>query len=202
MALMREFIFMEKPLQIAFKDIESSEFLDKLIRQRASRLERMHPHIIGCRVVVDVPHRSPESGKPPLCVLVEVDVAGKKTIVGREQQERREMRNDHYAVVNRAFDAVQRQLKSAAAIRRHEVKHHEGGGETGLVVRLFPDQNYGFVEVAGSSDLYFARTAVSGGNFDDLKVGTMVDVTRASAEGPMGPQASSVKLRDGRRGPE
>ncbi len=112
------------------------------------------------------------------------------------------MRNDHYAVVNRAFDAVQRQLKSIAAIRRHEVKHHEGGGETGLIVRLFTDQNYGFVEVAGSSDLYFARDAVIGGVFDNLALGTMVDVTRAATDGPMGPQASSVKPRDGRRGPE
>ena len=193
---------MEKPLQIVFKDTASSEFLEKLIRQRAQRLERMHPHIIGCRVVVDVPHRSPESGKPPLAISVEVEIAGKHTIVGKDEQERREMKNDHYAVVNRAFDAVQRQLQSAVEIDRHHVKHHEGGGETGLVVRLFSDQNYGFIEVAGSSDLYFARTAVTGGNFDDLTVGTMVEVTRASADGPMGPQAQSVKLLASQRGPE
>jgi cold shock CspA family protein/ribosome-associated translation inhibitor RaiA len=185
---------MERPLQIVFKDTASSEFLEKLIRQRADRLERKHPHIIGCRVVVDVPHRSPESGKPPLAVAVEVDVPNKKTIVGHDEQERREMKNDHYAVVNRAFAAAERQLKSSVAIQRHEVKHHEGGSVTGLVVRLFPDQGYGFIEVSGSTDLYFASD-VANGSFDHLKVGSMVEVTRAPIDGPMGPQASSVKPR-------
>lgn len=185
---------MERPLQIVFKDTTSSEFLEKLIRQRAARLERKHSHIIGCRVVVDVPHRSPESGKPPLAVAVEIDVPNRKTIVGHDEQERREMKNDHYAVVNRAFDAVERQLDTAAKIQRREVKHHEGGPQTGLVVRLFPDQDYGFVEVSGSTDLYFARDVAHGG-FDDLKVGSLVEVTRAPSDGPMGPQASMVKLR-------
>ena len=30
--------------------------------------------------------------------------------------------------------------------------------------------------------------------FEHIKVGALVHVTRASSEGPMGPQASSVKL--------
>lgn len=185
---------MERPLQIVFKDTASSEFLEKLIRQRASRLERKHPHITGCRVVVDVPHRSPESGKPPLAVSVEVDVPAKKMIVARDEQERREMKNDHYAVVNRAFTAAERQLESAVDIQRRDVKHHEGGPQTGLVVRLFPDQGYGFVEVSGSTDLYFAADVANGG-FDDLKIGSLVEVVRAPSEGPMGPQASMIKLR-------
>jgi ribosome-associated translation inhibitor RaiA/cold shock CspA family protein len=191
---MQEFACMDKPLQIVFKDTASSEFLEKLIRQRASRLERKHAHIIGCRVVVDVPHRSPESGKPPLSVAVEIDVPNKRTIVGKDEQERREMKNDHYAVVNRAFDAAERQLKSTTQILRHDVKHHEGGSVTGQVVRLFPEQGYGFVEISGSTDLYFAQDVANGG-FENLKVGSMVEVTRATVDGPMGPQASSVKLR-------
>lgn len=185
---------MDRPLQIVFKDTASSEFLEKLIRQRADRLERKHPHIIGCRVVVDVPHRSPESGKPPLAVAVEVDVPNKKTIVGHDEQERREMKNDHYAVVNRAFAAAERQLESIVDIQRHDVKHHEGGPQTGLVVRLFPDQGHGFIEMSGSTDLYFASDVANGG-FDKLTVGSLVEVVRSPTDGPMGPQASVVKLR-------
>ena len=40
------------------------------------------------------------------------------------------------------------------------------------------------------------RNAVVGGNFDDLQAGMMVHVTLATDEGPMGPQASSVRLLD------
>jgi cold shock CspA family protein len=92
-------------------------------------------------------------------------------------------------------------LKTTSDIMRGEVKRHDGAGEAGLVVRLFPQQDYGFIEVRGSPDLYFTRNAVTGGSFDDLKVGTMVEVTRATTEGPMGPQASSVKLLNARRAP-
>jgi cold shock CspA family protein/ribosome-associated translation inhibitor RaiA len=193
---------MEKPLQIVFKDTESSEFLEGLIRERAERMEKLHPNIIGCRVVVEIPHRAAETFKPPIGLTVEVDVPNKNTIVGKDQQERHEAKNDTYAMVNRAFDAVQRQLRAIAEMQRGDVKHHEGAGETGQVVRLFPEQNYGFVEVRGSGDLYFTRNAVVSGSFDDLNVGTMVEITRATGEGPMGPQASSVRVLDAGRGPE
>ena len=192
---------MEIPLQIAFKNMDSSEFLGGIIRERVERLERMHPHVVSCRVVVEVPHRSPDSGKTPIGVSVEVGIPTRRTLIAKDAQERHEMKNDHYAVVNRAFDAIERQLKAAAELQRNEVKHHEAAGEAGLIVRLFPQQNYGFVEVRGSGDLYFTRNAVVGGDFDDLEVGTMVEVTRATTEGPMGPQASSVRLLNARRGP-
>ncbi len=193
---------MEVPLQIAFKDLDSSTFIETLIRERASRMERLHPSIISCRVVVQVPHRSPESAKPPIGVSVEVEVPGKRNkLIGKDEQERHEVKNDQYAVITRAFDAVERQLKSDADIKRGAVKHHEGAGETGRVARLFPEEDYGFIEVRGSTDLYFTRSAVTGGHFDDLDIGLMVEVSRATADGPMGPQASSVKLLNARRSP-
>jgi cold shock CspA family protein/ribosome-associated translation inhibitor RaiA len=193
---------MDVPLQIAFKDLDSSDFVENLIRERAARLERLHPNIVSCRVVVQVPHRSPESGKPPIGVSVEVQVPGHRgLLVGKDEQERHEVKNDQYAVVSRAFDAVERQLRTDADVKRGDVKHHEGAGETGRIVRLFPEQNYGFIEVRGSTDLYFTRNAVTGGSFDDLEIGTMVEISRATGEGPMGPQASSVKLLNARRAP-
>lgn len=192
---------MDIPVRITFKDMESSEFLERLIRERISRLERFHTKITDCRVVVEVPHRSPESGKTPLGIAVEVRVPGKRTIVARESEERREMKKDHTAVVNRAFEAIERQLGELADVRSGEVKAHASAGEAGVVVRLFPDEDYGFVEVRGSPDLHFTRSAVDGDSFDQLEVGTVVHVNRAIAEGPMGPQASSVKILNRRKSP-
>ncbi|HLT76185.1 MAG TPA: HPF/RaiA family ribosome-associated protein [Ferrovibrio sp.] len=192
---------MEKPLQIAFKDLDSSPYLEGLIRERVSRLERFHNRIIGCRVVVDIPHRSPRSAKQPIGISVEVEVPGRNTIVAKDEENRHDTKNDQTVVINRVFDAVQRQLEDAVEIQRGDVKLHDGEMETGLVVRLFPEQNYGFIEVKGAPDLYFTRNAVTGGDFDDLSIGTIVQVTRATAEGPMGPQASSVRLLNARRSP-
>ena len=99
------------------------------------------------------------------------------------------------APVNNAFDAVERQLEKLADIRTREVRSAAASeAQTGMVVRLFPEQSYGFVEVDNSSELYFTRNAVTGGDFDDLSPGMLVHVVKANDEGPMGPQASSVKL--------
>jgi ribosome-associated translation inhibitor RaiA/cold shock CspA family protein len=187
-------ILMESPLQITFKDMESSEFLERLVRERVAKLERFHPNLIHCRVVLEVPHRSPESGKTPLGVTVEVSVSGHPMIVAKGEEERREMKGDHTSVLNRVFDSVQRQLGSISDVQKGQVKQHESTGETGQIVRLFPLEDYGFIEVRGSPDLYFTRNAVVGGDFDALEPGTMVQITRATTEGPMGPQASSVRV--------
>ena len=192
---------MERPLQIAFKNMASSEFLEGLIRERVERLQRFHSHITGARVVIEVPHRSPESGKTPIGIAVEIDVPGHKPIVAKGEQDRREMKGDQTAILNRVFEAAERQLEQIAAIKNRDVKHHDSVGDTGVVVRIFPDENYGFVEVKDSPDLYFARTVVTNGGFDELQVGTVVYITRAASEGPMGPQASSIKLLNARRSP-
>lgn len=193
---------MERPLQIAFKNMASSEFLEQLIRDRVERLQRFHPHITGARVVVEVPHRSPESGKTPIGIAVEIDVPGHSAIVAKGEQDRREMKGDQSAVINRVFEAAERQLEQTAAIKNREVKNHGAAdGDTGIVVRLFPEENYGFVEVKDSPDLYFSRDVVAADAFDEIKVGTVVHVTPAASEGPMGPQASSIKLLGGRRSP-
>jgi cold shock CspA family protein len=180
----------------------SSEFIEALVRERVERLQRFHPNITGARTVVEVPHRSAEGGKMPIGISVEIDVPGHKTIVAKGEQDRREMKGDQSAIINRVFEAVERQLEQTTAIMNREVKNHAAAnGDTGIVVRIFPDQNYGFVEVKDSPDLYFSRDVVASGTFDDIEVGTVVHVTRAASEGPMGPQASSVKLLGARRSP-
>jgi ribosome-associated translation inhibitor RaiA/cold shock CspA family protein len=186
---------MRTPLRITYKGTETSPAFNALIRERAARLARLHPRITGCRVVVEVPYRKSGTGKVPLGVDVEVDVPNRNTVVGRDVETRREKKEDQTATINRAFDAVERQLaKISELLKDREVKDHDAAGESGVVVRLFPEQGYGFIEVRDSPELYFTRNAVIGGAFDDLEVGMVVHVTRATTEGPMGPQASSVRL--------
>ena len=185
---------MQKPLQIAYRDMESSPALDQLIRERVAALERFFPRLIGCRVVVEVPHRSAESAKVPIAVSVEVEVPGRGVVVAKDTQERREVKGDETAALNHAFDAVERQLRRINEEQHGDVRPHEADGESGMVVRLFPEQSYGFIEIDNSPELYFTRNAVVGGDFDELEVGMLVHVTPATEEGPMGPQASSVRL--------
>lgn len=190
---------MQKPLQITFKDLDHSDTLEAMVRERAERLERFHPSIIGCRVVVETPHRSAEGASPPLALTVEVEVAGRPRIVAKASIDRQDAKVGQAAVVGRAFEAAQRQLQDTLEVQKADIKQHDNHGSTGQVIRLFREQSYGFVEVRGAPDLYFTRNAVVGGDFDDLELGTLVHVTVATTEGPMGPQASSVRLLDATR---
>jgi cold shock CspA family protein len=185
---------MQKPLTVTFRNLDTSDYLKNLARERAARLEKFYPRIIGCRVVIEAPHRSAEGHHPPLGVSVEVDVPGRPRIVAKDVAPQRELKGDHLSVVNRAFEAIERQLEELGEKQRGAVKRHENERQTGSVVRVFPEQGYGFIEIASGPELYFTRNAVIGGDFDDLSVGAMVQVTEATSEGPMGPQASSVEM--------
>lgn len=192
---------MERPLQITFKGMDTSPALEALIRERVERLETLFPRLIGCRVVVEVPHRGSETAKVPIAVAVEADVPGRGIVVGKDEEDRREAKEDHTAALNNAFAAVERQLDKIADMRSRDAATAAADGQSGMVIRLFPEQNYGFIEIDNSPELYFTRNAVVGGDFDELEVGMMVQVTRATDEGPMGPQASSVRLLDRSRTP-
>lgn len=188
---------MQTEPQITFKNMDASAAVEAIVRRRIAGLEQFHDNIIGCRVVIEVPHRSGESGKVPLGVAVEVTVPGRPTIVAKDAQERHEAKEDQMAPVNNAFDAVERQLEKLADIRTRDVRSAAASeAQTGMVVRLFPEQGYGFVEVDNSSELYFTRNVVAGDAFDDLKPGMLVHVVQANDEGPMGPQANSIRLLD------
>jgi ribosomal subunit interface protein len=188
---------MESSLQISFKHMDSSGSLEQLIRERTERLSRFHPRIIGCRVVVEVPRRRTASFKAPISVAVEVTVPGHNLIVARSAEHRHEMKNDHTAAVNRAFDAIQRQLVKVSDLECGNVKRHDVM-ETGVVIEVFPDEGYGFIQVRGSPDLTFTRHALHA-DFGCVEAGMVVQTSRAPFEGPMGPQASSVKLANARR---
>ncbi len=186
---------MDRPLQIVFRDIQHSDALAKLIEERVRRLEHVYTHIIGCRVVAGVSHRGPKNTIAPLALSVEVEAPGRPLIVAKSEAKRK---GAQAALVNRVFDSVQRRLEQLAEIAKDNVRRHENALETGVIARLFPEQDHGFVEVRGSPDLYFTRSCVMRGSFDALQIGVMVQLIRASADGPMGPQASSVYVVDQR----
>lgn len=113
---------MQRPLQLAFRDMKSSLALETFIRDRVSRLEQHHSNIIGCRVVAGIPHRSAAgarpSAKPSLSLTVEVEIPGRPLIVVKDMEARREAKDDQLAVVTHVFEAVERQLREAYGGRK------------------------------------------------------------------------------------
>ena len=102
---------MDVPAEIAFKNVDKSEALEALIRERIARLENQHRHIVSCRVVIESPHHKSETAKVPLAIAVEVSLPGARMVVAKDEQARHDSKGDLTAFVNRAFKQVERQLQ-------------------------------------------------------------------------------------------
>jgi cold shock CspA family protein/ribosome-associated translation inhibitor RaiA len=180
---------MQEPLQISFHNMASSAALESRVREQWAKVERHYDGIISARIVLEAAHKQPH--KSTLGITISIGVPGRDIVVKREQ---RLHESDHHAtwVINDAFHTAERQLEDYAQKRRHEIKVHDGEREYARVVRLYPDQSYGFIETRDRLDIYFHRDVLRDADFDALKVGSEVLYTLAPDDGPMGPMASSV----------
>ena len=185
---------MQVPCQIRFHNMAASEAIETRVRERVARLERFSDGIISCRVTIEAPHKQPH--RSTVGITVDIGVRGKEIVVKRELRHH-ESRDDAYQVIGVAFDAAERQLEEHARMQRRAVKTHDGPIYA-RVVLLYPQQNYGFIETPGRLHVYFHRVVVDEDASDNLDGGSVLISSLADDEGPMGPQASRVRLLRGR----
>jgi ribosomal subunit interface protein len=180
---------MQLPLQITFRNMDPSPAVEAAIRERAERLDRFHPHIMSCRVVVEAPHQHQRKGKL-YGIRVDVMVPGGEIAVTHEGPENH-AHEDVYVAIRDSFNSVGRLLEDHLRKRRGDVKSH-GVPLHGKVIRLLPEEGYGFIETSEGEEVYFHRNAVTKPGFDKLEAGTEVRLVVAEGESPDGPQASTV----------
>lgn len=157
---------MKKPLQLTLRNIASSEALETDIRERMEKLERFHPHIVGCHVTVEVPHRHKHQGR---CFNVRIDL----TIPGGEILVNRDLHADLYVALRDAFDAARRRLESHQERQRGDVKTHEPSWQ-GRIARVYPEEGFGFIETPDGRELYFSAENLVNETLDRLTAGAQV----------------------------
>ncbi len=118
---------MERNVQITFRNIESSEFIEAQVHARIDELEQYFDHIIGCRVLIEAPHQSKTKGKL-YNVKVYLDVPGDTIFVTRNHP--KDGAHEEFEVALRdAFNAMTRRLKDYVAKLRGNVKSHDLGAD-------------------------------------------------------------------------
>lgn len=157
---------MEVTLQITTRDIPHSETLETHIREKAEKLEKFYPHIMSCRIVVELPHKHHHQGRL-FDVRIDMTVPGGELVVNRVANE------DVYVAARDAFDAAKRQLEDYARRQRGDTKLH-APVLRGKVIQLFKTEDYGFIETPDGRELYFQRDNLAGHDFDQLAVGDTV----------------------------
>lgn len=180
---------MEIPPEISFRDVEPSDQVRSRLDEEIAKLERYYDGIIGCRVMVEVPHKRHETGNL-YHVRIDVTVPGQELVVSRDPPKKQKREEIETAIVD-AFAAMRRQVEEYSRKQRREVKQHEPQPRA-KVVKLFPTLDYGFLETLDGTEIYFHRNSLVDGDFDDLEVGDTVRF--AGEEGVEGPQATTVHV--------
>ena len=132
---------MEIPLQISFRNMDTSPAVEERIREEVGKLGEFCNRIMGCRVMSEMPHRHRGSGKR-FHIRVYLTVPDGEIVASNEpslhssmqssdveergkQQETAAMHKDIYVAIRDAFKAARRQLQDYVRQQRGQVKHHE-----------------------------------------------------------------------------
>lgn len=182
---------MQKPLELNYHDVPRSPWSEELIRKRADRLERFADDIVSCHVIVSQQHHHQHKGNP-FRVSIEVRLPRNRRLMVAEEPAVVEQRSSLQAVINSAFEAMERRLQGAGEPRRRDALRPSAEEPRGLVVRLFEEEGYGFLRTPDGRERYFHRNSVLHGDFERLAVGT--EVRFEPSEGEAGPQASTVQI--------
>ena len=107
-----------RPTQITFRGIAHSTALEADIERHIAKLERRSHHVVGCRVLIEAPHRHHHDG-PHFRVRVEITAPGLNPIVVSHEPS---PGTDPYVTVHEAFDAAGRRLHEAVRVQRGDIK--------------------------------------------------------------------------------
>ncbi|MDA3969727.1 MAG: HPF/RaiA family ribosome-associated protein [Desulfobulbaceae bacterium] len=182
---------MQLPLQITYRNMDSSAAVEADIQGRVDKLEEINSEIISCKVVLEAPAKSQQQGGL-FKVSIDLSCPEGKVVVNKEPSGKNKAHEDCYVALRDAFRAAGRQLEKYSERRRGEVKTH---AETpfGQISYLAPMEDYGMITTPDSREIYFHRNSVHNADFDSLAVGTQV--TFNEEEGDKGPQANVVKIK-------
>ena len=182
---------METEPQIVFHGMDSSPAVSSEIHEKIGKLEQVFDRMTSCRVVVE--KRTSRGNKGHLYqVAVEAEVPGGMIVVNKKPGDLG-AHEDLHGALRDSFNAARRQLDDyvrkmkGVHVKSHPEKHH------GRVVRLFPDEGYGFIKSSGGLEVYFQRDSVIGSDWDRLDLET--DLEFSLMDGEKGPFAVNVSLR-------
>lgn len=179
---------MQIPLQVTFKNMDHSDALELLVREKARKMERFFPRLISMRVVIEAPQRRHHHGDT-YRVSVGMTLPDGEIVANRDPG-LNHAHEDVKVAIRDSFLAARRQLQDF--VRKHygtQISPRETPPR-GKVLRIFPGEGYGFLLSEDGREIYFHENSVLGNAFKELNEGD--EVVYKEERGDKGPQASTV----------
>jgi putative sigma-54 modulation protein len=105
---------MDTSVEVHFHGIEKSAAIDARVREKIAKLAKHFDRMTSCRVVVDVPNRSPQ--KPKVYqVKIEIGVPGRRPIVVKHDREGSHATEELGLALRDAFGAALRRLDDTSS---------------------------------------------------------------------------------------
>ncbi|MFZ0391061.1 MAG: HPF/RaiA family ribosome-associated protein [Calditrichia bacterium] len=184
---------MQVPLEISYREINKTDSLESLIREKVAKLNKICDYITSCRVAVERPQKNVQTGSP-YRVRVALRVPPKHELVVDRRPVDTDPHDELPTVIRDAFEVAERQLKDLMARQREDVKTHPEQAAEAVIARIFREKGYGFIRTVEGREVYFHQNSVLNNDFDRLEIGTGVRI--AVEMGQDGPQASTVQIVD------
>jgi cold shock CspA family protein len=192
--------------------VPPSEAIEAAIREKAAKLDSFYDRIMGCRVLIEAPHRHHRKGKL-YHVRIDLTLPGGEIVVKHEPKRvkpktppagnaadvtlletnepgKYAAHRDVYVAIRDAFAAARRKLQDYARRQRGLVKLHNATTH-GRITKIFPEEGFGFLETSDGREIYFHQNSVLEPGFSHLKLGSAVYFSEE--EGEKGHQASTVR---------
>ena len=156
---------LQVPLEIAFHNIESSEWAEQEIRARVAELEKLYDRLVSCRVRIDQRNKDLTGTIPPV-VHIELGIPGRPDLVVSHEPEhllRKYQHPDLRKAIHEAFRIAERQLLELKEKRdgRTKVGDHDTENQSlGQVAEVTPEQDFGFLLTKEGGLLYFHRNSL------------------------------------------
>ena len=190
---------MQIPLEIAFHNIDKSDWAEDAIREHVSRLEEIYGRLTTCRVRVEQRARGANHSIPPV-VRIEMSIPGTNDLVVAHEPDhlqRKFQQPDLTNAIHEAFRIAERrlaQLKERRAERNGAVVHESAQEFAGQIAEMETERDFGFLLTKEGGLLYFHRNSMLSGDFDTLERGQ--SVTYVEDVGDTGPIATKVRLKE------
>lgn len=171
-------------LEIESRNVGMTPRWKKEIENRMDDLQRGHEDVLHGRVTLTKnPHHKKQANVAE--ALVVISMPGRRTLTARKENKTFE------EAIRSAFAAVAIELRKFREKRsRKEVRTPPIPPLRGVVCKLFPRKQYGFILQEGGGEVYFHKNALQGITFKELEDGT--EVVFNVEQGAKGPQATTV----------
>lgn len=183
---------METEPQIVFENMEPSDALKQRVLDELAELERFYGRITSARVSMNVPPREHRKGYL-YRVNVHLVLPGDREVAVSNNPHSGRAEDDMYSAVEGAFSVARRQLQDEKRVMEGKVKGHTGGPEQiGQVIRLYPEDGYGFIITPSGHEVWFSQRKVKHNEFKKIQIGTRVYFEEEL--GDQGPLATTVRV--------